>query len=84
MKVYVACLAYYLIIFTLLFWKDWAAKGYEWLAVVALAFLGAIFLASCGENFATFEKPAGDFESEWHRCMRQHSPLGREACKSVE
>jgi hypothetical protein len=45
-----------------------------------LVLLALLLLSGCGDDFATYNKPAhSDQETEWHRCMRQSSPIGRAA-----
>lgn len=45
---------------------------------IFLALSCALFLSGCGDDFATYNKPANpDQETDWHRCMRQSSPIGR-------
>jgi hypothetical protein len=50
------------------------------------ALLLFLLLTGCGDDFASYDKPAPtydkdgnrqDHETEWHRCMRQSSPIGR-------
>lgn len=41
-----------------------------------LLILCGLLLSSCGDDYASYEKPSGP-ETEWHRCMRQSSPIGR-------
>jgi hypothetical protein len=37
-----------------------------------------LLLSACGDDFASYDKPANpDHETDWHRCMRQSSPIGR-------
>ena len=42
-----------------------------------IAALSLIALTGCGDDFASYEKPANGQETEWHRCMRQSAPVGR-------
>jgi hypothetical protein len=39
--------------------------------------LSLLLLSSCGDDYASYEKPAGGTETAWHRCMRQSEPIGR-------
>ena len=42
------------------------------------AILLLLLLTGCGDDFASYNKPANaDQETEWHRCMRQSNPIGR-------
>ena len=42
--------------------------------------LALLLLSSCGDDYASYEKPAhGISETAWHRCMRQSNPIGRSA-----
>jgi hypothetical protein len=46
--------------------------------LTAILMLALLVLAGCGDDFATYNRPANpDQETEWHRCMRQSSPIGR-------
>lgn len=50
-----------------------------WIVPVAAVVL-LLVLASCGDDYGSYEQPADpSTETEWHRCMRQSQPIGRSA-----
>jgi len=51
---------------------------------VVIALLSLLCLAGCGEDWADYHKPANpESETDWHRCMRQHDPVHRSACRDL-
>lgn len=51
----------------------------------AFAILALLLLASCGDEWDVYEKPAaGQPETAWHECMRQHSPTHRHVCRELK
>lgn len=45
-----------------------------------IVIMAALLLASCGDDYASYERPADPtMETEWHKCMRMNSPIGRSA-----
>jgi len=48
-----------------------------------IALLVCLLVAGCGEKYASYDYATND-ETEWHRCMRQHTPVRRNACDDLK